>query len=130
MLIAYGGLGLLMPNGFAWLFWCWLVPILLGQPFLRLYLLAEHGRCPPVADMFENTRTTYTGAVVRFLAWNMPYHAEHHTYPAVPFWKLPHLNSLIREHLKSTSPGYVAFHRDYTRTLKADRGQTGQSVSR
>ncbi len=25
------------------LFWVWLCPVLLGQPFLRLYLLAEHG---------------------------------------------------------------------------------------
>lgn len=24
----------------------WILPIILGQPFLRLYLLAEHGRCP------------------------------------------------------------------------------------
>ena len=29
----------------------WLVPVLLGQPFLRLYLLAEHGDCPEVVNL-------------------------------------------------------------------------------
>ena len=62
---------------------------LLGQPFLRAYLLAEHARCPHVANMLENTRTTFTTALVRLIAWNMPFHAEHHAYPAVPFHKLP-----------------------------------------
>jgi len=95
------------------LLWVWLVPIVLGQPVLRLYLLAEHGDCPHVADMFLNTRTTFTTAVVRFLAWNMPYHAEHHVFPSVPFHNLPQLHRLIRAHLQVTAPGYVAFTRDY-----------------
>lgn len=95
------------------LFWIWLLPCLLGQPFLRLYLLAEHGDCPQVANMLENTRTTFTTAIVRFLAWNMPYHVEHHSYPAVPFHRLPALHQLIRTHLKVTADGYAAFTRDY-----------------
>ncbi len=95
------------------LFWVWLVPMLIGQPFLRLYLLAEHGDCPQVANMFENTRTTFTTSVVRFLAWNMPYHVEHHVFPAVPFHRLPDLHRLIREDLKVTAEGYAAFSRDY-----------------
>ena len=71
------------------LLWVWIIPALLGQPFLRLYLLAEHGCCAFVANMFENSRTTFTGPLVRFLAWNMPYHAEHHAFPTVPFYRLP-----------------------------------------
>jgi fatty acid desaturase len=95
------------------LLWVWVVPVLLGQPVLRLYLLAEHGDCPQVADMFLNTRTTLTTRLVRFLAWNMPYHAEHHVYPAVPFHRLPRLHALMRRHLQVTADGYVAFTRDY-----------------
>ncbi|HQU69203.1 MAG TPA: fatty acid desaturase [Albidovulum sp.] len=95
------------------LLWVWVVPVLLGQPFLRLYLLAEHGDCPFVANMFENTRTTFTNRVVRFLAWNMPYHVEHHVYPAVPFHRLPDLHVAMRDELKVTSDGYAAFSRDY-----------------
>jgi len=93
--------------------WAWIVPVLIGQPALRLYLLAEHGDCPRVADMFENTRTTFTNRIVRFVAWNMPYHAEHHVFPAVPFHKLPALHVRMREHLKVTADGYAAFTRDY-----------------
>ncbi|MEP3919000.1 fatty acid desaturase [Ascidiaceihabitans sp.] len=97
--------------------WIWVVPALIGQPVLRLYLLAEHGHCPPVADMLENTRTTYTSRLVRFLAWNMPYHAEHHSYPTVPFHQLPALHDIMQPHLKSTSPGYRRFTKDYVQGL-------------
>ncbi len=100
------------------LFWVWLLPCLLGQPFLRLYLLAEHGRCPFVADMLQNTRTTYTNRIVRFLAWNMPYHAEHHTLPQVPFHKLPVLHAYMQGRHKVTSDGYAAFTAEYTQHLK------------
>ena len=93
--------------------WTWLAPLLLGFPVLRLYLLAEHGRCPFVADMFDNTRTTYTNRIVRFLAWNMPYHAEHHVFPQVPFHKLPELHELTKAHLRQTEPGYATFTRHY-----------------
>ena len=95
------------------LIWVWLLPVLLGQPALRLYLLAEHGDCPAVTNMFENTRTTFTTAVVRFLAWNMPYHTEHHVFPAVPFHRLPELHRLMAAHLGVTAPGYAAFTRAY-----------------
>ncbi|MGR3436914.1 MAG: fatty acid desaturase [Shimia sp.] len=97
--------------------WLWVLPVAIGQPVLRLYLLAEHGRCPAVADMLENSRTTFTNRVVRALAWNMPYHAEHHAYPAVPFHALPRLHAHTRAHLRSTSGGYRAFARDYTEAL-------------
>ncbi len=95
------------------LLWLWLVPVLLGQPVLRLYLLAEHGDCHYVANMFENTRTVFTTALVRFLAWNMPYHVEHHVMPAVPFHRLPELHGLMRAELRVTAAGYVEFSRGY-----------------
>ena len=93
--------------------WIWAVPVVLGQPALRLYLLAEHGDCPQVANMFLNTRTTFTNRLVRFLAWNMPYHVEHHVWPTVPFHRLPALHALMRQELRMTAAGYAAFTRDY-----------------
>lgn len=91
----------------------WLVPLLVGNPFLRAYLLAEHSRCPHVANMLANTRTTFTNGFVRFLAWNMPYHAEHHAYPAVPFHRLPDFHRIVRAHLQVTEEGYGRFTTDY-----------------
>jgi fatty acid desaturase len=108
------------------LFWTWLLPVLLGQPFLRIYLLAEHGRCPLVANMLENSRTTFTNRIVRFVAWNMPYHAEHHAYPAVPFHKLPEFHQITRDHLRVTQHGYANFAADYASSL----GRTPVSSNR
>ncbi|MEL6690091.1 MAG: fatty acid desaturase [Pseudomonadota bacterium] len=113
-LVIYVALALLLGP---WLIWLWGLPVLLGQPFLRLYLLAEHGRCPPVANMLENSRTTFTNRTVRFLAWNMPYHAEHHAYPAVPFHQLPAFHAHSKDHLKSTSQGYAEFVDNYVGDL-------------
>ena len=100
--------------GTAALLWLWLLPALLGQPFLRIYLLAEHTGCPHVPGMLENTRTTFTTRLVRFVAWNMPYHVEHHTYPAVPFHKLPAFHDVLRDHLTVTANGYTAATRATT----------------
>lgn len=94
-------------------FWFWLLPMVLGQPFLRLYLLAEHGDCPRVVNMFENTRTTFTTGLVRLLAWNMPYHVEHHVMPQVPFHRLPELHEAMKAELQVTAEGYGAFTREY-----------------
>ncbi len=93
------------------LLFVWIIPLLLGQPFLRAFLLAEHARCPHVANMLENTRTTFTWPLVRFVAWNMPYHAEHHANPNVPFWKLPEFHEIAGPHLRTTEHGYGRFHR-------------------
>lgn len=119
MLMLYAGLlaGSLW-TGSAMLLWIWIVPLLVGQPFLRLYLLAEHGRCGFVANMFENTRTTFTNRAVHWLAWNMPYHAEHHAYPAVPYHKLPTFHARTREHLQVTEHGYARFNIRFVNELK------------
>lgn len=99
------------------LLWLWVGPALLGQPFLRGYLLAEHTLCPHVSNMLENTRTTFTGTLVRFIAWNMPYHTEHHVYPAVPFYKLPEFHQTLRQQLRCTEDGYTSFHKRFADQL-------------
>ena len=100
------------------LLWLWLGPVLLGQPFLRLYLLAEHTGCPLVANMLENSRTTLTLAPVRRLAWNMPFHAEHHAYPALPFHALPAAHRVLKARTAVQAPGYVAVHREIVAGLR------------
>ncbi len=105
----------------------WLGPILLGQPFLRLYLMAEHTGCAAGPDMIANTRTTLTNPIVRLIAWNMPYHTEHHVYPSVPFHALPALHEEMKPHLRVVEPGYLAVHRGLLRRL--ERGTTGEAAS-
>jgi fatty acid desaturase len=95
----------------------WILPTIAGQPLLRLYLLAEHTGCPLVSDMLANSRTTQTNAVVRFFTWNMPYHAEHHAFPSVPFHALPRLHRDLRADLKVLASGYFAVNRQIFRAL-------------
>ncbi len=90
----------------------WVAPALLGQPFLRMYLLAEHTGCPLVPAMLENSRTTRSTGLVRRLAWNMPYHAEHHAHPALPFHALPAAHRLLEAKIVVQAEGYVAVQRE------------------
>lgn len=84
----------------------WIMPLFFGQFFLRPYLYAEHTGCGRSRDAFENTRTTYASGFVKWFAWNMPYHVEHHAYPSVPFHALHELNGLIADRIVHGERGY------------------------
>ncbi len=99
----------------------WVLPALLGQPFLRLFLLAEHTGCALNDDMLENTRTTYTNWAVRLLTWRMSYHAEHHSFPSVPFHALARVNALMPAQGRVTARGYLAVHAALLRQLRGTR---------
>lgn len=90
----------------------WLLPLAVGQPFLRFVLIAEHTGCSGDNNPLANTRTTLTLWPVRFLMWNMPYHAEHHMYPSIPFHALPTAHQSLKEYFARVDPGYVQVNRD------------------
>jgi fatty acid desaturase len=92
--------------------WVWFLPLLCGLPLLRLYLVCEHTLCPHSDDGFANTRTTTSTALLRFLMWNLPYHAEHHLFPNIAFHHLPEAHRYLRPHLKFVAPGYAGVHRE------------------
>ena len=94
------------------LLWDWVIPLILGQSFLRPYLYAEHTGCEQTRSAFQNTRTTYTGAIIKWFAWNMPYHVEHHAYPSVPFHALPKLNRIVADQIVYQGKGYLAVTRE------------------
>ena len=95
----------------------WIGPQLLGQPPLRAYLLAEHTGCTEDRNGLTNTRTTLTWAPVRLLMWDMPYHAEHHLFPSIPFHRLADAHALIRAKLGYLQPGYVRWNAGFVRAL-------------
>jgi fatty acid desaturase len=94
------------------LLWVWVIPVFVGQLFLRPYLYAEHTGCDRTRDAFDNTRTTYTGTVMKWFTWNMPYHVEHHAYPSVPFHALPKLNEMVADRIVFGGQGYRAVTRE------------------
>ncbi len=115
--LALAALSLIGGSGF--LFWFWLLPLAVGQPFLRFVLLAEHSGCSFSADGTANTRTTLTNPLVRWLMWNMPFHAEHHLYASLPFHALPAAHQLIAPHLEHLDQGYLSVHRRLLANLPA-----------
>lgn len=104
-------------NSNGWLLWYWVIPALIGQPFLRLFLMAEHSDCDLSDNMLENSRTTYASPVINFLAWNMPYHAEHHYLASVPFHALPALHAYTGQSVKYRGDGYWRVLRDILRRV-------------
>jgi fatty acid desaturase len=115
--LAGGAIGSAVLFGWATPFLFWIGPQLLGQPPLRAYLLAEHTGCAHDRDGLTNTRTTLTNALVRLLMWNMPYHAEHHLYPSIPFHRLPDAHVAIRERLGFVQSGYARWNFGLVRGL-------------
>ncbi len=105
----------------------WVLPALLGQPALRLFLMAEHTGCPLVPGMLENSRTTRSNPLVRALSWNMPFHAEHHAYPALTFHALPAAHGLLKDRIAVRATGYLAAHRDIIGGFKVDRSAPTRS---
>jgi fatty acid desaturase len=99
------------------LLYAWIIPMIIGQPFLRLFLLAEHGFCDLTADMTKNSRTTKTNFLVRFFMWNMNYHTEHHSTPGIPFHKLQEYQKKIKYKVKYQELGYFNFHKKYLMRL-------------
>jgi fatty acid desaturase len=97
----------------------WFIPALLAQPFLRALLVAEHTGCSQDQNGLTNTRTTAASFPIRLLMWNMPFHAEHHLYPAVPFHQLPALHAHVRDRLQHRAPGYLAANREIVQSLRS-----------
>ena len=103
--------------GFIAVLYFWFLPVLLAQPLLRGMLIAEHTGCSQDRNGLTNTRTTLASFPIRLLMWNMPFHAEHHLYPAIPFHRLPALHREVRASLRHVAPGYVAANREIIETL-------------
>ncbi|HMJ09954.1 MAG TPA: fatty acid desaturase [Polyangiaceae bacterium] len=109
-----------------WFVTFWLLPVALAQPLLRAILLAEHTGCTSGEDPLSNTRTTHTVLPVRLLMWDMPYHAEHHHYPALPFFALRAAHERMGPELAHVERrGYLGFHVAFLRDLWA-RPRAGQ----
>ena len=113
LLALYAGIGVAMII-FSWWapVWYWIIPVLLGEPVMRAIRMTEHVGMQPVADMHNNTRTSLAIAPLRWLAWNMPFHAEHHYASSVPYHALPRMHRQLHGELPVERGGYLGAHRD------------------
>lgn len=97
----------------------WLAPRIAGEPLMRVIRMSEHVGCARAPNMLENTRTVFTIAPLRLLAWNMAYHTAHHALPQAPFFRLGTLDEVLRDHVVETRDGYVDFVRTHFRRMAA-----------
>ena len=97
----------------------WIAPRVAGEPIQRIIRVAEHVGCDESPDLLRNTRTTLTNGFVNTIAWQMPYHAEHHLFPNVPFHTLPAVHALVGDRVVVEPRGYLAGQREIIRMLLA-----------
>ncbi|MFK7859408.1 MAG: fatty acid desaturase family protein [Granulosicoccus sp.] len=97
--------------------WYWFLPVVLGEPVMRAIRMTEHVGRPTVSDMKVNTRSNRVSMPMRFLCWNMNYHAEHHYASSVPFHALPDLNRKLEGYIHTETGGYVGAHCDIVSQL-------------
>ena len=107
---ALAALAVLRPETIgAGLFYYWLLPHTLGAGHLRYYQTAEHRACRLGSFTDTNawivSRTTATWWLYARLAWNMPYHSEHHAWPNVPFYLLPQLHYRVKQRAARPASG-------------------------
>lgn len=111
LLAATCGAGLAFVPGFATLLLAWPVAHL----GLGLFVMPEHTGLPSDGSQLRRTRSTRSNALVRGAMWNMPWHSEHHAFPAVPFHALPALGNRVAPDVENVSRGYLAFHAEALR---------------
>ena len=102
-----------------WFILYWLLPLAVGQPFLRSIMMAEHTGCTNDDNGLTNTRTTLTLPFFRYLIWNIPFHAEHHLYPSIPFYLLPVAHQKLHSHLAHVDSGYVKVNLEVIENLRS-----------
>lgn len=108
---------------------CWLLPRFFGEPLQRVMRVAEHVGCAESPNLLENTRTTLSNPLLNAIAWQMPYHAEHHLFPNVPFHALPALHALVAPNVVVESRGYLAGQRDIIARLRSRKlGEAGAAT--
>ncbi|MGB0798555.1 MAG: fatty acid desaturase [Planktomarina sp.] len=95
----------------------WIVPMILTKPIHQLQNTIEHLGLSHEDDILENTRSTRTNALIRWLCWQMPYHTAHHVFPSVPFWKLKHLNAKIEAAGEVHRMGWIEFQIEVIKKL-------------
>lgn len=116
ILIIVGSLAI---GSWAWVTF-WILPMILTKPVHQLQNTIEHLGLSHEDNILENTRSTRTNGLFRWLCWQMPYHTAHHTFPSVPFWKLRDLNEKIEDKIGGEvwRMGWIEFQIEVIKKLR------------
>jgi fatty acid desaturase len=103
----------------------WIAPMIAMKFVHQLQNTIEHLGLTHEDNVLANTRSTRTNALMRWLAWQMPYHTAHHAFPGVPFHRLRELHEAIftRRGVAPPSMTYWGFQRAALRALAGGRSE-------
>ena len=101
-----------------WPIYYWIGPYLCMRWTYWLEGYGEHTGLSHAPNTLLNTRILKTNAFMRWLNWNMNHHSVHHTYPNVPFFRLPQLYREVEARVGFELPG-EAYLKLHWRHLKA-----------
>jgi len=104
----------------------WLLPMLTTKALHQLQNTIEHVGLPHNGNIADNTRSTRTNALMRWMGWNMQYHTAHHAFPSVPFYRLKALHREIFTNRGIVPPtmSYLGFQRAIIAALwRADESE-------
>jgi fatty acid desaturase len=90
----------------------WLVPAVLGVVVVfPLLTLPEHYGGHGKAQLTDNTRTSRSNALLRYVYWNNNFHTAHHMAPMVPPHRIARVDAFIEGDNTLRETGFIAFHR-------------------
>ena len=92
-----------------WPLYYWIGPLLLMHWTYWLQGLGEHLGLTHERYTLLNTRTLTTNVFMRWVNWNMTHHTIHHTFPSVPFYRLPGLQREVEAKLGYPLPSAPYF---------------------
>ena len=107
-----------------WPLYYWIGPFLLMRWSYMLQGAGEHFALTHEPNTLLNTRTLATNAFMRWLNWNMTYHTVHHTFPGVPFHRLPELHREVEARLGYRLPSAPYFRLHWGHIRRFARGET------
>jgi fatty acid desaturase len=103
----------------------WLAPMLAMKGVHQLQNTIEHLGLPHEDNVLQNTRSTRTNGLMRWLGWQMQYHTAHHAFPGVPFHRLRELHEIIFTARGAAAPSmtYLGFQAAVLRAFAGGRSE-------
>ncbi len=96
----------------------WLIPMLIVNTIVNIRGMSQHTLLEHESESIRGSRTLLCDPVTRFFMCNENYHLEHHLYPGVPWYNLPHLHRALQSSLRAQGATYLrsygAFVREFT----------------
>ena len=108
-----------------WAVILWFAPMVCMKFVHQLQNTIEHLGLSHEDDILENTRSTDTNALMRWICWNMQHHTAHHSFPSVPFHRLAELDAAIEKGAGRPAHrmGYIEFQIEILKALSGGKSE-------